>query len=212
MRRGLARLAEWAVVLLARLVTAVRANWLGVAPVPARRIYFANHRSHADALLVWSVLPPRLRDRTRPVAAVDYWLANPLRRFFARDVFNSALVERRPGAPPEAAGAAMGAVLAAGDSLILFPEGTRNMGEVDLLPLKSGLYHLAQAHRDVDLVPVWIENLNRVLPKGEVVPVPLLCSVTFGAALGRVSGEAKDAFLHRAAQALLEIRPKGDAA
>jgi 1-acyl-sn-glycerol-3-phosphate acyltransferase len=96
----------------------------------------------------------------------------------------------------------MALALDAGDSLILFPEGNRNTGDDLLLPFKSGLYHLARMRPEVDLVPVWIENLNRVLPKGEVIPVPLICTVTFGAALHLAGGETKDLFLGRAAAAL----------
>ena len=99
--------------------------------------------------------------------------------------------------------------LIADASLILFPEGTRNLTDEILLPFRSGLYHLAQARRGVDLVPVWIENLNRVMPKGEVVPVPLLCRVVFGAPLRVADGETKDAFLARARSALLAISPNG---
>lgn len=209
MRRILAKVTGRAVALTARLVTAVRADWEGVAPVPTQRVYFANHRSHADTALIWTVLPPQMRARTRPVAAADHWLANRLRRFIIRDVFDGVLVERCPGAIPEIAGAAMSAALTGGASLILFPEGTRNTTEADLLPLKAGLFHLAAAHPEVEFVPVWIENLNRVMPKGEIVPIPLLCTVTFGAALPRIAGESKDAFLTRAATALRETRPKG---
>ena len=64
----------------------------------------------------------------------------------------------------------------------------------------------------VDLVPVWIENLNRVMPKGEIVPVPLICTVTFGAALRLEEGEEKAAFLDRASAALLALRPAREGA
>ena len=93
--------------------------------------------------------------------------------------------------------------LDAGASLILFPEGTRNMTEERLLPFKSGLYHLAMARPQVELVPVWLENLNRMMPKGEIFPVPLLCTVTFGAPLTISAQEDKSAFLERARAALL---------
>ena len=67
-----------------------------------------------------------------------------------------------------------------GDSLVIFPEGTRsNKGEPQ--PFKSGLYHLAEQFPEVQLIPAWIDNVQRVMPKGEVVPVPILCTVTFGA-------------------------------
>jgi len=97
-------------------------------------------------------------------------------------------------------------VLDAGSSLIVFPEGTRKTGPERLLPFKSGLYHLARSRPHVEVVPVWIENLSRVMPKGEIVPVPLLCSVTFGTPLRVSDGEDKTAFLDRTRHALLELR------
>ena len=71
------------------------------------------------------------------------------------------------------------AALDAGDSLIFFPEGTRALTD-EMLPFKSGLYHLARANPTLELVPVRMENLSRVMPKGELLPVPLVCILTFG--------------------------------
>ena len=85
--------------------------------------------------------------------------------------------------------------------------GTRNISEANLLPFKSGLYHLAKARPDVEFVPVWIENLNRVMPKGEIVPIPLLCSVTLGAPVALGADEEKAAFLERSRNALLALAP-----
>jgi 1-acyl-sn-glycerol-3-phosphate acyltransferase len=210
-RRAAARLVGALIVFLARLVTAVRADWAGAEPVARTRIYFANHTSNGDFVLIWTVLPPGLRRRTRPVAGMDYWERSAIRRFVIHDVFHAVGVVRGPGGDPVEAGRAMGAALAAGRSLILFPEGTRNTTEAPLLPFRPGLWHLAQDHPEAELVPVWIENLNRVMPKGEIVPVPLICTVTFGAPLARVEGEGKQAFLSRARAALLATRPGGEA-
>jgi 1-acyl-sn-glycerol-3-phosphate acyltransferase len=157
------------------------------------------------------VLPTHLRRQTRPVAALDYWLTSPLRTFIGRDVFNAVLIDRRPEARTEDPVAQMAAALDQGSSLILFPEGKRNSADEPLLPFKSGLYHLAKARPEVDLVPVWIANLNKVMPKGEIIPVPLICTVTFGAPLHLAPDEAKDAFLARAAAALLSLQSQGQA-
>ena len=56
------------------------------------------------------------------------------------------------------------------------------------------------------LVPAWINNIQRLLPKGEVIPVPVLCSVTFGAPIRLEDGEDRRAFLDRARQAVLSLR------
>ena len=193
------------VVAFARLMTGVRGEWCGCAPHPGRRVYFANHRSHADFVLIWAVLPPPLRRRTRPVARADYWLQSRLRRFFGQRVFKAILIDRRGTTRDADPVATMAAALDEHTSLILFPEGTRNTGDEPLLPLKSGLYHLARARREVELVPVWIENLNRVMPKGEYVPIPLLCTVTLGAPIALGESEDKDAFLDRCRCALLAL-------
>lgn len=201
-----ARIAGKAIELFAKAITAVRADWRGIAPEPRQRVYFANHVSNADMPMIWSVLPPNLRRQTRPVAAADYWLKNALRAFAGRDVFRAVLIDRRPEARTDDPVAQMVAALDEGASLILFPEGKRNMGPEPLEPFKSGLYHLARARPGVDLVPTWIANLNAVMPKGEIIPLPLMCTVTFGAPLYIAEGETKDAFLARAAFALVALR------
>ncbi len=215
MREGMfARLIESicaaAVVGFARLVTGVRGEWRGCAPDPRPRVYFANHRSHADFVLIWTVLPASLRRRTRPVAGADYWLAGRVRTFVGQRGFKAALIDRRPASRHADPIAIMAAALDQQDSLILFPEGTRNTGDEPLLPFKSGLYHLARARPDVELIPVWIENLNRVMPKGEFVPIPLLCTVTLGAPMALGAGEDRAAFLDRSRGALLALAPRGD--
>ena len=208
----LATLSANTIVLFARLVTAVRAIWDGVEPVASKRVYFANHTSNGDFVLIWAVLPPHMRRRTRPVAGSDYWLTSQLKSFIGRDVFNAVLIDRNPDTREDDPIALMAEALDDGSSLILFPEGTRNVGSEDLLPFKTGLFHLATQRPDVDLVPVWIENLNQVMPKGEVFPIPLICTVRFGAPLRLDAGETKDRFLERSRAALLDLKENGEAA
>jgi 1-acyl-sn-glycerol-3-phosphate acyltransferase len=189
------------------LLTGVRGEWTGAAPAMRQRIYFANHRSHADALLIAAALPPAIRRTTRPVAARDYWERSAVRRFLAHRVIHALLIDRDPATRREDPIAAMRAALDAGASLILFPEGTRNDREDEpLLPFRSGLWHLASTRPDVELVPCWITNVGRILPKGELMPLPLLCTVRFGPALEAEAGEAKEAFLARARAGLLALR------
>jgi 1-acyl-sn-glycerol-3-phosphate acyltransferase len=192
----------------ARLLTGARARWLTEPTTEKTRIYYPNHRSHGDFVLVWSALPSRLRSQTRPVAGADYWLRGRLRRHIIHHVFRGVLIDRRVSRQVDSL-AAMHAALHTGESLILFPEGTRNLGE-GVLAFKSGLYRLACTHPDIELIPVWIENLGRVMPKGRWVPLPLLCTLTFGPPLSLRTDERKDEFLSRARQALLDLAPPAD--
>ncbi|WP_312530826.1 lysophospholipid acyltransferase family protein [Paracoccus sp. (in: a-proteobacteria)] len=207
LRRGAAWATSGAIRIFARLITAVQADWRGIAPIGGQRVYFANHNSHGDFILIWSVLPTQMRKHTRAVAGADYWGGKGLRRFIGSDVFNTVLIERVRDQRNTDPIQTMTAALDGGDSLIIFPEGTRNQSDDILLPFKSGIYHLASARPDIDLVPVWIDNLNRVMPKGEFVPVPLMCKTIFGAPLRLVAGESKDDFVNRARDALLDLRP-----
>lgn len=192
----------------AKLLTGVRARWVGGLPDDKVCIYYGNHRSHGDFVLIWATLPNRLRTRTRPVAGSDYWLTSNLRSYIINRVFRGVLVNRQGGRAADPIGH-MGEALAAGDSLILFPEGTRNLSD-GLLPFKSGLFHLARANPDIKMIPVWIENLGRAMPKGSLIPLPLLCSLTFGPPVTLAPEEDKEAFLARARQALLDLAPPAD--
>ncbi|WP_104202746.1 lysophospholipid acyltransferase family protein [Billgrantia saliphila] len=202
----------YSVIASARAITGMRSLWLGTTPKAKQRIYYANHASHGDFVLIWASLPSALRQRTRPVAGADYWAKGTLRRFLIGKVFRGVLIDRQRTASDHNPLEPMLEALAAGDSLILFPEGTRNLDdEVKLLPFKNGIFHLAKACPQVELVPVWIDNLKRVMPKGQLLPLPLLCTVSFGAPLMAEQDESKESFLARAVEALQELAPAEEA-
>jgi 1-acyl-sn-glycerol-3-phosphate acyltransferase len=211
MNAGLQALA-WvvgeALWLVSHAWTGVRPLWLGCVPKPVQRVYFANHGSHGDFVMIWASLPPVVRRQTRPVAGQDYWLASWPRRFAAARVFRALLINRYPQAHEPSPVDLMAQSLLRGDSLILFPEGTRNTTEAVLLPFKSGLFHLSRAYPGVEYVPVWIDNIRRVIPKGELIPVPMVCTVSFGPPLQLTADEDKAAFLARAQAAVLSLRPQ----
>jgi 1-acyl-sn-glycerol-3-phosphate acyltransferase len=244
---------------IVRMLTGAQARWFGCPPKAEQRIYFANHQSHADLVMIWAALPEELRSITRPIAAKDYWTKTPFRQWITTAVFNAVYVDRqatpaRPAAPavteepagalqalaaasaaadtamaggpdpspdtlprtpsPEELRAALPAsdplaplvrALESGDSIVIFPEGTRGHGD-EPQPFKSGLFKLAQMFPQVVLVPAWINNVQRVMPKGEVVPVPILCSVTFGAPIQLEAGEERRPFLDRARHAVIALR------
>ena len=202
-----ARLTGHLLAFTARAITAVRADWQGIEPVDQQRVYFANHVSNADMPMIWTVLPGHMRAKTRPVAAADYWLKNKLRAFVGPEVFNCVLVDRRPEARTDDPMADIRTALDEGSSLIIFPEGNRNMTDDPLLPFRAGLYNMGRSHPNVDLVPTWVANLTTIMPKGEIIPLPLICTVTFGTPIHVQDGEDKDAFLKRAANALVALAP-----
>ncbi len=281
----LAKLVGWLLLGVVRLLTGAQARWYGCPPKAEQRIYFANHQSHADLVMIWAALPEELRSITRPIAARDYWANTPVKRWITTEVFNAVYVERQaaagsppapavpvaaetpvqpveapaaaeriepsmepllprsapvdtapvrteiqgeldlpaqpvsapeaptaPPAPPMPPAAREADPLAplidalrSGDSIIIFPEGTRgHTGEPQ--KFKSGLYALATQFPEVVLVPAWIDNVQRVMPKGEIVPVPILCSVTFGAPIRVEAGEERRPFLDRARAAVIALR------
>jgi len=189
---------------LVRALTGAQARWQGCPPKAEQRIYFANHQSHADLVLIWAALPSELRSITRPIAARDYWTKTPFKQWITTAVFNAIYVDRAKTGDQDPLEPLIDA-LQSGDSVILFPEGTRGNQE-EPQAFKSGLYNLAKKFPQVVLVPAWINNVQRVMPKGEVVPVPILCSVTFGAPIALGEGEDRSAFLVRARDAVLELR------
>lgn len=196
---------------VARLISGATARWTAPLDPGKQRVFFANHASHLDFIIIWSSLPPAMRAVTRPVAGADYWGNGPIRRFLSTKVFNAVLIERpRPGSGGALASAtasieAIAAGMGDRFSIIVFPEGTRSLtGEV--LPFKSGLYHLCRLKPDIELVPVYLANMNRILPKGEVLPVPLIGRVIVGAPMTFDRSDDKHAFLVKARDAMLALR------
>jgi 1-acyl-sn-glycerol-3-phosphate acyltransferase len=195
-----------------RLVSGATVEWRCDPTADVQRIYFANHSSHLDFVVIWSALPPRLRRCARPVAGRDYWERGAVRHYLASQVFRAVLIDRgnagseNPAIAARASIERMAREMGERNSLIVFPEGTRSVnGEIG--PFKSGLYHLSRARPDAELIPVHLQNLNRILPKGEALPVPMLSRVTFGPRLYTNAAEQKEEFLARTRTAVLQLEP-----
>jgi len=200
-------LAQWMSFFLlgfVRLLTGAQARWHGCPPKAEQRIYFANHQSHIDLVLMWAAMPAELRHNTRAIAAKDYWTKSKFKQWITTAVFNVVYVERVKTGDEDPLVPLVEA-LHNGDSVIIFPEGTRGF-EAEPAAFKAGLYNLAVKFPHVRLIPAWINNVQRVMPKGEVIPVPILCSVTFGAPIALGVDEDRRSFLTRARDAVIALR------
>jgi 1-acyl-sn-glycerol-3-phosphate acyltransferase len=193
-------------VAVAKILSGATVRWVDCEPDSCQRVYFANHTSHLDALVLWSSLPKPIRNLTRPVAAADYWNAGPVRRYMA-SAFNALLIDRKKIKVHNSPIDIMLAEIGNTESLIVFPEGSRNPSG-ELQEFKSGLFYLAKKRPDLELMPVYIDNVNRVMPKGEFLPVPLLSCISIGAPVWLESGETKSEFLTRARQAVLDLKSR----
>jgi 1-acyl-sn-glycerol-3-phosphate acyltransferase len=186
-----------------KLLVGAYARWTGSEPNANQRIYFANHTSHIDTLAIWSALPRNLRGRTRPIAARDYW-GTGIKRYIATRGFSAVLIDRareNSGIDPLDP---LRDALRKGDSLIIFPEGTRGASAIPAR-FRSGLYRLAEEFPQVELIPVYLDNLHRALPKGSLLPVPMVCTVRFGAPFAGIAGDTRDSFLQRARTAVMTL-------
>ena len=150
----------------------------------------ANHNSHLDALLLMSVLPRRHLAHTHPVAAADHFgKSQRLARFMDR-VLAPLWVDR--ASPRDALEAinAMDRCITAGESLIIFPEGTR--GEPgELAPFRSGVGRLLERHPELPVIPAHILGPERALPRGATLPLPVWNRVLLGPAR-RLTGRPRD--------------------
>src|ERR1700722_80061 len=188
---------------IVKLLVGAYPRWVGCTPDAAQRLYFANHTSHIDTLALWSALPIRLRRHTHPVAARDYWGAG-LRHYIATKALHAVLIDRARENREDNPLAPLIEILTQGESLIIFPEATRGKQPIPAA-FKSGLYHLAAQFPRVQLIPVYLENLHRSMPKGAVIPIPMTCTVRFGAPLELAEGESKDSFLARARDEVIKL-------
>ena len=188
---------------IAKLFSGATLRWVGCQPDTCQRVYFANHTSHLDALILWASLPRQIRSLTRPVAARDYWVRGPIRKYMAT-VFNALLIDREKIKVHNSPIDMMIREIGDTYSLIVFPEGSRNT-DAEMKPFKSGIYYLSKKRPDLELVPVYLNNMNRIMPKGEFLPVPLMSCITIGPPMWLETGESKNDFLARARNAIIQL-------
>jgi len=190
---------------LAKFLSGFTVRWIDSQPDTCQRVYFANHTSHFDAIVLWAALPAEVRALTRPVGAKDYWMGGRVRRYMANQLFNAILIDRTEIKVHRSPVDLMIREIGHKHSLIVFPEGSRNSGS-EMRDFKSGLYYLCKKRPDLELIPVHIDNMNRILPRGEILPVPLLTCISFGPPMWLEAGEPKVKFLRRAKEAVRRLK------
>lgn len=186
-----------------RLVIGASARWESQPDFSRQRIYIANHTSHIDTLAIMSALPREARIKTKPIAAADYWGKNRFLSWVSQKGLNAVLIDRK-GKSREEALAPVVEALNAGHSVIFFPEGTRSQSSMPG-EFKSGLHSLYSQFPDVEMVPIYLENLHRAMPKGKRVLLPILCTIRIGNPIVRKEGEQRVPFLMRAHEAVVEL-------
>ena len=198
--------AKKTLIVLARIVSGATVLWYESQPDDScQRVYFANHTSHLDALVVWAALPAAIREKTRMVAAQDYWDAGPIRRYISRSILNAVLIERENVTLKNMPIKVMAEEMQDKYSLILFPEGGRSQ-DGTLGEFKSGLYYLCRRRPDLELIPIYLNNMNSILPRGKALPVPMLSRIIFGPPMWLEMNERKESFLERTRNAVLKLK------
>ena len=203
-------LAKFLVVLLAKLISGASVRWVGCKPdANCQRVYIGNHTSHLDGIVIWAALPKEVRSKTRLVAAKDYWVRGPIRRFLAIKVFNVILVDRENVSKRNNPLYHMLNEMGDKYSIIIFPEGGRSVsGKIG--EFKSGIYYLIKKRPDLEIIPVYLDNMNRILPKGVFLPAPMLSRVLFGYPLWFERNESKESFLIRARYSVICLKEMKD--
>lgn len=192
-------------IALAKFLSGVTIYHEDFIPDEKQRVYFANHTSHIDFIILMAALPQEIRKKTRPLAAKDYWWKSKVRKYLIDIVFNGIVIDRKPSKDKENPIDAMIEGMGEDYSLIMFPEGSRNL-EGEIQDFKPGLYHLCQKKPNLELVPVYLNNLSRILPKGEYLPVPFLASARFGSPIRLEENESKQDFLLRAKHSVEKLK------
>ena len=192
-------------ILTAKFMSGTSVRWVDCQPDRCQRVYFANHTSHLDPIVIWSALPPDVREVTRMVAAKDYWSQGRVRPYLSRKIFNALLIDRYKISFKNTPVKMMLDEMAQTYSIIIFPEGGRTTGET-VLEFKSGIYYLAKKKPELELIPVYLDNMNRILPRGEILPVPMCSRVVFGPPIWIEQGEPKNLFLERAREAVIRLK------
>jgi len=182
--RDLIRILFFLLIVRPFMVLFIGLRVYGKNNIPKRHpfVVVANHSSHLDTVSLLYLFPLRELKNIRPVAAADYFEKNWTVSSLSHTFFNILSINRRCASKHENPLAHLEKTIALKQSLIFFPEGTRSLtGEMS--SFHSGITHLIEKHPELPIVPVYLCNMGRSLPKGEFVPIPFFCEIKIGETL-----------------------------
>lgn len=177
-------------------------HWTGCQPSDRQRIYFANHTSHLDTPVLQSAFPYTLHHHVGVAAALDAWGGTPFKKKMAQLFCHAVFIDRHTHSDPTLFH--LRRALDQGQSLIFYPVGTRSLTPQ---PFKGGLHTLFILYPHIEFIPVYLYDIQHVLPKGHILPNLHPCSIHFGSPLTVILGETREEFLARAQHALLCTNP-----
>jgi 1-acyl-sn-glycerol-3-phosphate acyltransferase len=167
-------------------------------------ILIANHNSHMDTMALMSAIPSRFIHRVHPIAARDFFGGSLFSRILMRYLVNATLIRRDREDPKRDPIDDMDKMLKKQRSLILYPEGSRGIpGKMS--NFKRGLGYLVQRNPNINVIPVYLENIYKTLPKGKKLILPYNCSIKFGQPIKFNSLEMED-ILKTAEKEILKIK------
>ena len=167
-------------------------------------ILIANHNSHMDTMALMSAIPSRFIHRVHPIAARDFFGGSLFSRILMRYLVNATLIRRDREDPERDPIDDMDKMLKKQRSLILYPEGSRGIpGKMS--NFKRGLGYLVQRNPNINVIPVYLENIYKTLPKGKKLILPYNCSIKFGQPIKFDSLEMED-ILKTAEKEILKIK------
>lgn len=172
--------------------------------------FVANHNSYFDQPAVMFALPRKIRYRTATAAWEEFSFRN-FRTFgqkaWKRFAYEACTWLANVFPLPQSGGFRgslrfMGRLVDHGINILIFPEGERSL-DGKLLPFKSGLGVMVK-ELGIPLVPVRLDGLERVFPRGASWPKRGRVTVTFGEPIG-FRQESAGEIVEKVRQAVLEL-------
>ena len=157
-------------------------------------ILIANHNSHMDTMAIMSAIPSRYIHKVHPIAARDFFGGSLFKKILMRYLVNATLIQRDRDDPNNDPIDSMDKMLKKSRSLILFPEGSRGTPGV-MSKFKKGLGYLIQRNPEINVIPVYLDNVYKTLPRGKNLILPYNCSIKFGDPIKFKSMDMEDILL-----------------